>query len=317
MKYKKQWGDFVNQILVTGDYRSQNIKKEKKVLEVNTIVIFFAISIIILGICIITGSIYAKEKINTTVEASIKPSVETNRNDENNTVEIKVTHIRGIKTIVYKWNEEEENVINANNQKEIMQAIDLIGGKNTLTITVTEENGQTVTYQKQFIVGNIPEIKLEAVSNGVKVIATSEDEIDYIAYKWDNEEEQTIKVGTLKYEGVINAPEGKHTLKVEVVDINKNVATKEQVVVGDMAPTATVKPAKSNGKLVFTIDAEDDENITKVEITLNNGETQVIEVNDTTYHEEIEMVAGENRIVVTVYNTNNLTTTLRKLFKNQ
>lgn len=310
----------MNQILVTGDeyaQRGTKVKKEKKVLEINTIVIFFAISIIILGICIISGSVYAKEKINDTVAASMKPSVETTRNDENNTVEIKVTHIRGIKTIEYRWNEEEVNTINANNQKELTREIELIGGKNTLTIKVTEENGQTVTYQKEFIVGNIPEIKLEAVSNGVKVTATSEDGIDYITYSWDNGEEQKIEVGTPNYEGIINAPKGKHTLKIEVVDINTNVATKEQVVVGDTAPTLTVQPARKDGKIIFLVKAEDDENITKIEITLNSGEKEVIEVNDKTYETELEMIEGENTIVVTVYNNNNLTTTARKKFKNQ
>ena len=44
-------GDFVNQILITGDeVIREPVKKEKKVLPINTIVIIYAISVIILGI---------------------------------------------------------------------------------------------------------------------------------------------------------------------------------------------------------------------------------------------------------------------------
>ena len=36
----------------------------------------------------ISGSVYAKDKINSVVEANAKPQVEINRNDEDNTIEI-------------------------------------------------------------------------------------------------------------------------------------------------------------------------------------------------------------------------------------
>ena len=70
----------MNQILITGDenYKNNKNKKEKQkkqkqpkipkettTVGINSIVIFFSISIIILGICLISGSVYAKEKINT------------------------------------------------------------------------------------------------------------------------------------------------------------------------------------------------------------------------------------------------------------
>ena len=78
----------MNQIIVTGEERANNTKKEKKVLGINTIVIFYAISIIILGICIISGSVYAKDKITKEVEANASPSVQIDRNDNNNSYNI-------------------------------------------------------------------------------------------------------------------------------------------------------------------------------------------------------------------------------------
>ena len=130
----------MNQILYTGDEPIKtSVKKPKKVLPVKVIVLFFAISIIILGICIVTGSIYAKNKINETVEASIQPSISTERNDENNTIKITATHIRGIKELSYQWNDEEQIKIDGENKKSVSKTIDLIGGENILKISVTEE----------------------------------------------------------------------------------------------------------------------------------------------------------------------------------
>lgn len=307
----------MNQILITGEEKVK-VKKEKKVLPIKVIVSFFAICIMILGICMISGGVYAKDKINDVVEANAKPQVDINRNDDNNTVEINIKHIRGIKQISYRWNDEEENVIDGKNQKNISETIDLIGGQNTLTVTITEENGQSVTYEKQYKVGNIPVIKLEAVSNGVQLNSTSETKIDYIVYNWDDGEEQKIEVGNTSYEGIINAPKGKHILKIRVVDVNQMEAKKEQEVVGDTEPTATVKPQYVDGKVAFVIDAEDDENITTVEITHNGEAKQSENVGNTTYHKIVEMTEGEtNTLIVTVTNINGLQKTLRVKFDNK
>lgn len=312
----------MNQILITGEekVKVKKVKKEKKVLPINGIVSFFAIAIIILGICMISGSVYAKDKINEVVEANTKPKVEISRNDDDNTVEIKVKHIRNITKIVYKWNNGNENVIygkDGESSKEVETTIDLIGGKNTLYVAITEENGQTVTYENTYTV-NIPEIKLEAVSNGVKIITTSEIKIDHISYKWDDEEATTIEVGEKSHEEVISAPQGKHVLEIEVVDINEKKASKTQEIVGDTEPSLTVKPQYVDGQVAFVINAEDDERITKVEITHNGGEKQVIDVNATTYSGNVIMTTGEtNTLIVTVTNLTGLTKTSRVKFDNK
>ena len=68
----------MNQILITGEEKVK-VKKEKKPLSINVIVLFFAICVIILGICMISGSVYAKDKINEVVEVNTKPKVEISR----------------------------------------------------------------------------------------------------------------------------------------------------------------------------------------------------------------------------------------------
>lgn len=300
----------MNQILVTGYEGEGNYQKQvrpKKVINTNQIVIFYAIFTIILGICIICGSAYAKIRINETVEANAKPILQVNVNDANNTIDIEISHIRGIETIKYKWNEEKEQSILGNRQKQIKETIPLIGGENTLTVSVTEENGKTVTYKNTYNI-NIPTIKLEPVSNGVKITSTSKEEIDYITYSWDDGEKETITVAKEEYEGIINAPEGKHTLYIESVDKKGEKAILEQLVVGDKAPTVKITAENKDGLVFFIVDVEDDTEISKVEITLNGQLVDSINVSDKTYHKEIEVKPGENRLIVTTTNINNLET---------
>ena len=267
----------------------------------------------------ISGSVYANAKINETVEANIKPEIIFERNDDNNTIEISISHIRRITKVTYKWNDEEEITIDGQNRKSINETIDLIGGQNKLTVTVTEENGQTSKLDKTYMAGNIPEIELESVNNGVKVMASSEEKIDYVQYSWDNGEMQKIEVDeTTEYEGIINAPKGPHTLKIEVVDVNNMKAKKELTVIGDTEPTVNVQSKLVNGKITFVIDAEDDENIKTMTIIHNGGEKQNIDVNAKTFHKEITMTEGEtNTLIVTVTNENNLQKTRRIKFDNK
>lgn len=266
----------------------------------------------------ISGSVYANTKINETVEASIKPEINFERNDENNTIEISVTHIRGITKVTYRWNDEEEITLDGQNRKSINETIDLRGGQNTLTVTATEENGQSSKLDKTYMAGNIPELELESVNNGVKVIASSEEKIDYVQYSWDSGEMQKIEVDATEYEGIINAPKGPHQLNIEVVDVNNIKAKKELKVIGDTEPTVNVQSKLVNGKITFVIDAEDDENIKTITIIHNGGEKQTIDVNAKTYHKEITMTEGEtNTLIVTVTNENNLQKTRRIKFDNK
>ena len=118
---------------------------------------------------------------------------------------------------------------------------------------------------------------------------------------------EKIEVNEKTYEGIINAPRGEHLLKIEVVDINGLKTEKEQIVIGDTAPTLKIESKLLNGKITFVIDAEDDEEITTIELIHNGGEKQTIEVNAKTYHEEIIMTEGEeNTLIVRATNINNL-----------
>ena len=91
--------------------------------------------------------------------------------------------------------------------------------------------------------------------------------------------------------------------KIEVIDINGKKASKIQQVVGATEPTIKITAAYlSNGNVGFVVDVSDEDQIATVELTLNDGTPQTIEINDKTYHGEVEMISGENRLKVVVKN---------------
>ena len=316
----------MNQILVTGFENNNNknnnknnmkfekIPKEKKprgekkLLKINTIVMLYSIFIILLGICMISGSVYARNKINETVEANAKPEVSFSQNDEKGSLDIEVTHIRGISSIQYFWNDEsEKEEIAGNSRKQIKETIPLIGGSNTLNLEITEDNGNKVSYSNTINAKNIPVVNFEAVSNGVKIIISNEKTINYFSYKWDNGEEEKIEIGEKEYEGILNTPEGKHVLKIEIVDEDDNKFTKEQPVIVDAEPTVKIKADKKDDKIYFVVEAEDDTSISKIEITLNEEIIeQIDDYKEKTYQKEIEMKDGKNQLIVKVYNENDV-----------
>lgn len=314
----------MNQILFTGEegnaQATKKIKKQKKVLPINGIIVFFVVSIIILGICMITGGIYgvySTQKINASIIANTKPVISIERNDDD-TIKITVTHIRKLKSMTYKWNDGEEVMVDARSEKSLSETIDLIHGENTLKITAIDENGQQSKLEKKYVVGNIPTIEIKPVDNGIQIIASCEEKIDYVQYNWDDGENQKIEVGDKKYEGIINAPKGKHRLKIEVVNVSGAKANEERTIVGDIEPTLNVESKLINGKATFIIDVEDDEKITTLEIIHNGGEKQTIDVNAKTYHKEVVMTEGEeNTIIVRATNVNGLTKTRGVKFDNK
>ena len=80
---------------------------------------------------------------------------------------------------------------------------------------------------------------------------------------------------------------------------------KTQKIIGDNKPDIEIR---TNGK-VFRIIASDDESISKIEYTLNDGEMQTEEVNQMEYTRDVELEEGKNRFTVTVYNKNGLSAT--------
>lgn len=314
----------MNQILFTGE--NQYIKRTKEKVNTNKnnklpikgVMIFFVICLIVLGGIIICGSLYGKYRLNESIEANIKPEIAVTKNDDN-TINIIITHKKGLKSASYQWNEDDAVILQTENKENEMinNTIDLPEGINTLKVIAVGVNEQESSITQQYILTK-PTIELYPVDNGIQIVASSSEIIEYVQYNWDDGEIQKIEVGEEKYEGIINTPKGKHTLKIEVVNISGEKTEEIRTIVGDTEPTVKIESKLIDRKATFVIDVEDDEKIETIEITHNGGEKQVIEVNEKTYHKEVIMTEGElNTILIKATNLNGLTKTRGVKFNNQ
>lgn len=317
----------MNQILDTGDekFQNNNIKyevynsktkkqpnHEKSVIEINKIVIFFAISILILGICIIAGSIYAKDKINKNVEENATPIVNFDFNEENSSVDIFAHHTKGIVQISYKVNDNDEEIIEGDNQQDIKTTVKLDGGKNKIVVKAIDTMNHLVEYEREYTVGNLAQIALENIDNAVKMTVTSTEKIKTITYNWDDGENTIINVGSLEYSNQITAPKGRHTLKIVVLD-EKNVKTeKTQVVIGATAPKIDVALTVKDNEYYYVINITDESSLKNVKITLDDEEKINEDINETTYSTEIKLQNNSSNKIIIEASNGNLKNTIKR-----
>ena len=277
----------MNQILSTnmpnnsGKKRGQNGPK-----DIKNIIVFFVVALIIFAVVLIGMGAYTLfKKGETTTKTAEKPVI-TLENKTDTTVLLKVMHNTGtISKVYYNWNDDDETTINGNDGKYVEQEIEIPSGNNTLYIRVVDGNGQEATYEKQYELES--NINFEVSGNKIK-----------ITYDGDT---------------TIDALKGLHTLTVIVVDENNKTDKKVQKINGVSKPTLTIDSNEDNTR--FVIHVTDEEELSKIEIVLNDEQEKKYVINLANYHLKefdyalpIELQDGENIIEVTVYNASDVTT---------
>ena len=287
----------MNQILQTEN------KKNNGPVEIGKVIKFFVVAIIIFAIILIGLGIYHlvtqnKEQIPT--EPTIQEQTpEVNINREEDDIVIDVTHNKPILEIVYNWNEEEENTIQGNNKTSISERISLPYGTNTLNMTVIDINGVETKFQKEYVVegDGKPVIELKLTSNSkIKITAQDKSNLSYITYSWNNGEQTKIEANSedlTKIEQEIEIPLGQNTLKVQAVNINEQITTKELEVKGIKKPVLNFK--KEGDYLI--IKAEDEVGMKVIDYTLNGKNYQINYGNKKVIEYKQKLEKGENNLV--------------------
>ena len=272
-------------------------------IDIGQILKIFGIFILIFGILLVSNGSYALYKNLKEKEeyANRKPTVLVEKNDED-TLIITAKQEKGIQKIVYSWNGGEEVTISASNKTYFEKVIELPTGENTINVVVTAINGQKEEYQQKYVKKEDPNIEITAVENKIKVSVTSTEKIATVSYKWDDDENQEEEINDTSFEKLIDIPQGLHTLTVVATTVNNKMTTKQQEVHGVTKPKLEVT---TDGK-DFIIKATDDEKLEKVEFKLN-GQAYRLKLNNTELTYRYPMSDGENKLEVTVYNSNGLT----------
>ena len=292
----------MNQILSI----ENNSKKERKKSggtqpNVQSIIRFFAVTILIFGLCMIGTGSYSMYKDSVGKKEISKPTIIIESLSENE-ITLKISHEKELSKVTYSWTGQGLNEIECSGKKSVEERIEIPSGTNTLTIYASDIDGEETSYQKTYTLESETTIDFEVDGNTIKVIAEGKNELSYMTYRWDDEEETRIDINDIRVEQNVDIPVGLHTLTVIVVDVNNKTTTKEQEVKGVTKPKLEVT---TDGVANFIIKASDEQGLEKVEFIINETEKYFINLEGRTDLEyAYPLQDGENKLEVRIYNVN-------------
>ena len=281
------------------------------------IIRIFAIILIIFAVALIGVVAYSKVSNNKQIANSEEDVTYANIEVEVNETEatIKVTHDKNIQKLVYSWNTSSERTVKGTD-KYLEETIEVPAGNNTLHIKVIDENGVETTKDEEISSENGADIVNPVIDLSItddvklKIKATDETALDFITYRWNEEEEQTVYAdeGSKELETEIDILKGENDLTVVAVDSSSNTTTETKSFKGLTKPEVKVTLSEDGSSI--DIQAEHENGIESVAFNFNDKDYNVDigDDNPTTIQFEQKLEVGYNRIVVTVTSVDGTTT---------
>ena len=278
----------------------------------------YAILLIIFAICLMGIGAYNiiqnKSDEKPGEVAQTKANITTNI--EGTTLTISVSHDKNLNKLIYNWNTTSEKNIAIETGKTFKTTIEIPSGENTLNIQVIDENGVKTEYSEPITSDEgvdiiKPTIKYEITEDKkIKITAKDETEIDFITYRWNDEEEKKIEAEDGEFQIVeeIEIKKGENNLTIVAVDKSNNTDSFQQVFTGLMQPNIQVVLSEDKSKLVVTCTHEN--GISKIEYTLNE-KPFAAELQDNPKEVQFEqpLDEGNNTIILTVTSIDGTSTT--------
>lgn len=306
----------MNQILSVEMEKNKRAKKpgSSGTVEIKKVARFFAIAMIVFGICLIGGASYSMHKEAQKEETVVLASPTLQIIDMSET-EIKIEIEAGVNlaTVTYNWDNGETVPIECIGKKKIEQIISKPDGKTKLYVYAKDINGKSVEQTKRYNRGagetDSIQVNIERESNKIKITAQSQNELTYLTYRWDEEDETRIEINDTRIEHTIDVLMGDHKLTVIAVDMNNNTKTEEKQVKGITKPKIDVGLEGENFKI--TVSAED--GVNRIEYNLNDTENSTTDLSDKPlderkeYEELYPIRDGENKLKIVVYSESGAT----------
>ncbi len=303
----------MNQILSVEQIKKQS-KKRKSGLEGNVsdvvkIVRFFAIALIIFGIFNIGTASYAMyKKKQDDANRPVKPEIVIDKISEKQ-IQLTVRSSNPINEVYYKWDSDDtEKKLTGNAREEITEKITVPAGENRLFVRATNTSGQVQTLEYRSVRESNISIQIEKEDPYIKVKLEGKDKLEYMTYRWNDEETTKINIDSKTSEQQIRAISGENTLTITVFDIK---GKSEEIVKQVKGVEELSKPSveiTTDGSENFIIKASDQEGLKKIEFIINETDGFMLNLDG---RKELEypypLREGENKIEVTVYNMNDET----------
>ena len=189
--------------------------------------------------------------------------------------------------------------------KTLEKEISLPAGNNTLYITVIDEDKVESTFEKNFESENgvdiiNPEISLEVVSSKLVIKATDETKLDFLTYRWNDEQETKVypEGNDKEIQVELDIMKSSNDITISVVDSNNNTTTETKTFLGVTNPKIIIELSADGSSLDITCKHE--VGIEKIEYTLNGQAYEgVFEDKPTEVQFEQALDVGYNRIILT------------------
>lgn len=294
----------MNQIL---DYDTNNGSGNSN--NTDNIVRVFAILLIIFALALIGVVVYRlnanKNDETEIVEQKTEANIEVEINDAQAT--IKVAHDKNIDKIIYSWNTSSERTIKGTG-KYMEESIDVPAGENVLHIKVIDEVGAETTYEEDVtseegvdIINPVIDLSVTDEKK-LKIVATDETSLDFITYRWNEEDEQQIYANEDSKEVTteIEILKGENDLTVVAVDKNNNITTETKTFTGLTKPE--IKAILSDDGKSVEIVATHENGIESVQYNFNDVDYNVDIGTDNPKQIQFpqELQVGNNKITLIV-----------------
>ena len=152
--------------------------------------------------------------------------------------------------------------MNENKASGIKEYLDIPAGKNTLFVKVTDSNGISSTAEGEFSYKGTYLDPSLIDNKKIKIVATDNEGLQSLAYKWNNEEEkmeEAPSISTKQMEMTADIPIGLNTITFIAVNNRNEITRKEMEVQGITKPT--IRVYYNSDKTLFTIKLKDDQGI--------------------------------------------------------
>lgn len=164
------------------------------------------------------------------------------------------------------------------------------------------------------------DIEVNVIGTKATISVTHDKIIQKLIYSWNNGREEEVKVNRTSYEKEIDVPYGNNMLHLKVIDENNKETIFDKETNADQGidiinPIINLSIVEETSLLKIT--ATDDTELSFITYRWNDGEEEKIEVGDDNkkIEAEIEILKGENDLIVIAVDANNNTTTEKKKFK--
>ena len=182
----------MNQILDDSPIKNSGGGSPKSDVVVRVLAIMLAIFAIALFVLGIYGLVKNK-KSDIPVQAASDAKIEIEQKEA--TAVIKVSHDKVIEKLIYSWDSEKETTIKGSGESSMEEEITLFAGEHTLKVKVVDKDGHETSFEQEITSETggdkmYPVIKLEVTEDKkLRITATDETAIDFVTYRWNDEEE--------------------------------------------------------------------------------------------------------------------------------